>query len=278
MNLLSVCWDVTSACNLTCDYCYRVKNASMLDKKHWNIVISKLKKSGVRKIAIGGGEPLLVKQIDELLELSATNDIYTSIITNGTYFTPEKYNSIKNYLNEIVFSVDGGDAVTHSFMRGADIEEFDNIIKVIDYISKDNSKITLRVNSVVSKLNSHNLIYLGDKIKDTKLSYWRLMEFYPMNDANSNEIINKHTLSKTEWNIFKKKLIEKYGDEITLVFADNDGLSSNYFTISPDGNVFTSKMGEVVWLGSILEMEISELIDNPAFSLEKHYQLYSNWI
>lgn len=277
MHLLSVCWDITSSCNLTCEYCYRIKNVAMLKEEYWEPILLKLRKNGVKKIAIGGGEPLLVKNFDKLLKLCHSNNFYTSIISNGTFFSKEVFDSIKPFLNEIVFSIDGGDAQTHSIMRGAEYTEFNNILNVIDYISSESS-VNIRVNSVVTKINYANLALLGDKIKDKRISYWRLMQFYPMNDANEMEVSEKYNISLKEWNSFRLNLIEKYENEIILVFADNSNMSANYFTISPDGNVFTSNYGEVAWLGSILDKEISELIDNPKFNIEKHYELYNNWV
>ena len=83
----------TSGCNLHCGYCDS-KSAQKQSKTDRDIPTDKvlkqfftthIKKSGVEKITITGGEPLLQEEgVNLLVKLALDNNIYVTIETNGS--------------------------------------------------------------------------------------------------------------------------------------------------------------------------------------------------
>ena len=86
----SICWDITSRCNEHCGFCYRNPQCKELNLEANKIILKKLIDFGVDKISFVGGEPLLYKDIFELLEWGksyAQDKTVFSITTNAVLLT-----------------------------------------------------------------------------------------------------------------------------------------------------------------------------------------------
>lgn len=117
-----VVWDVTYACNLRCKHCYasagephpdELTTAQGLD------LIDRLEVMGVPIIAFSGGEPLVRRDIMQLVRHAHRNGIFTAMATNGTLLTSSKIEELREAgLGYLQISLDGADAATHDSFRG----------------------------------------------------------------------------------------------------------------------------------------------------------------
>jgi radical SAM protein with 4Fe4S-binding SPASM domain len=88
-----VVWEVTTRCNLNCIHCY----ASSVDSTQVELSTTESKQlleqiatlEQFRMIVITGGEPLLRKDIFELMEYAGRLGFYIIFSTNGTLLTPD---------------------------------------------------------------------------------------------------------------------------------------------------------------------------------------------
>jgi MoaA/NifB/PqqE/SkfB family radical SAM enzyme len=85
---IRVLWEITSACNVECDFC-------LVEKKHRTIPLRQavdmatvLMEEGVEKFLISGGEPLLYPGIEVLLEFLVGRGVLVKLLTNGTIHNP----------------------------------------------------------------------------------------------------------------------------------------------------------------------------------------------
>ena len=81
---IRVLWEITSACNVECDFC-------LVEKKHRTIPLDRalsmaqvLIEEGVEKFLISGGEPLLYPGIEPLLRYLVEQNVLVKLLTNGT--------------------------------------------------------------------------------------------------------------------------------------------------------------------------------------------------
>ncbi len=102
MKLISVNWHMTERCNYKCKFCFAKYNihkkpiCENLNKS--KRLIETLKAHGAEKINFTGGEPLLCKNLGEIIKFAKELGITTSIVTNGYYLTePIGINFLKNY-------------------------------------------------------------------------------------------------------------------------------------------------------------------------------------
>lgn len=82
-------WDITHACNLRCKHCNRSAGSippdELSDKETIDVtnqIVSEF--SDVDHVALGGGEPLLRPNLEEIVKVFYNNDIRWRINTNGT--------------------------------------------------------------------------------------------------------------------------------------------------------------------------------------------------
>ena len=79
---LSVCWQITTKCNLNCKYCISNSNMSGdygLSTEKAIEIINHLGKIGVNRLDFTGGEPLIRKDLKKLLMVPKTYIIFKEI-------------------------------------------------------------------------------------------------------------------------------------------------------------------------------------------------------
>ena len=105
------------ACNLRCKMCpfWRRKDEKLLSLEEEVKMMKALENAGVLFMGFEGGEPLLRRDLPQILEESSKR-FYTSIVTNG-WLLKERIREIEDYLDHLFVSIDGiGE--THDKIRG----------------------------------------------------------------------------------------------------------------------------------------------------------------
>ena len=83
---LHIHWEITNMCNYSCIHCYQ-KN----DKMRYNLspnqlmdIAMKMVKAGVFQVSISGGEPFLIKNIEDIVSFLVYHNIDVLICSNGS--------------------------------------------------------------------------------------------------------------------------------------------------------------------------------------------------
>jgi pyrroloquinoline quinone biosynthesis protein E len=86
---LSLLCELTYRCNLQCAYCYNPLDLAAyrdeLDAAAWERVLGEAAELGVLQVHFSGGEPTLRPDLARLIERAAGLDLYTNLITQGTF-------------------------------------------------------------------------------------------------------------------------------------------------------------------------------------------------
>ena len=120
---LSVVWNITKNCNLKCSHCfedshYQQKSNGDLSTSEAKKVIRILAANDVITLNFSGGEPLMRKDLFELMRYAYDNEIYPTISTNGTLLT--KQNCIKlseSGVSSVTISLDSISSENHDRLR-----------------------------------------------------------------------------------------------------------------------------------------------------------------
>lgn len=171
---------LTPFCNFNCIYCKPLKyapfkNARMnteevLTLSHWMINL------GIKKIRFTGGEPLLFRDIDKVLEFTVAQGVQTAITTNG--FLLHKY--IDNLIDlgvKINISIDTLNP--KKFCQITGVDAFHKVWEIIKYIIKRNYPIKLNI-VLMKGINDDELIDFVRLTKDYDI-HVRFIEFMPFN-------------------------------------------------------------------------------------------------
>ncbi|MCC6139229.1 MAG: radical SAM protein [Nitrospira sp.] len=128
--LLAV-FQVCLRCNSNCGYCNLPLNQGRYEMTRGEIrrVFTGLYRDGVRAVFLQGGEPLLRRDLPEILEDLAGLGFFITLITNGTKFTRPLLTRLARHRVMISVSLDTLDRERYCQIRGAD--QFDQVCEGI---------------------------------------------------------------------------------------------------------------------------------------------------
>lgn len=159
-------FELTSKCNLKCAHCYGSFSAEAQKELNYVDIVSmleKIKEYGTYQIDFTGGEPLMYKDLDKILEYCYNNGFLVRIFTNLTLFNDKFLSLFINYgVREIVTSVDSCHAECHNQFRGVP-KSFERTIDSIKILKESNIPIT--INSMVGQHNKEHIEEMIDFIE-----------------------------------------------------------------------------------------------------------------
>lgn len=79
-----VLWEITSACNLRCDFCLVEIKRKQLSLDDALAVADELVARRVDKVMVSGGEPLLFRGVDQVMRRLLDGGVLVKLLTNGT--------------------------------------------------------------------------------------------------------------------------------------------------------------------------------------------------
>ena len=185
---------VTDRCNYRCSYCMPaeifnkdysyIKQNKILSYEEIIQISSILKKVGLKKIRITGGEPLLRKNIDKLIHKLKTEvgTEHVSMTTNGSLLTDEKLNILKSSgLDSLTLSLDTLNSDKIIKINGTK-KQFD-LDKVLQGIEKYFGKV--KTNTVVIKgINDNEILDIIIKMIGIN-SEVRFIEYMDVGESNN---------------------------------------------------------------------------------------------
>ena len=121
---------LTYRCNASCSFCdiwERPSPYADLETVRQNLTA--LKKLGVKVVDFTGGEPLLHRQIGEILGLAKSLGLLTTVTTNCLLY-PKKAEELAGKVDMLHFSLDSADRETHDKLRNSAC--FDFVIQSLD--------------------------------------------------------------------------------------------------------------------------------------------------
>ncbi len=120
---------VTYRCNATCGFCdIWEKPSPYITLQNFRENLRDLKKLGVKVIDFTGGEPLLHRELDVLLEEAKKAGMITTVTTNCLLY-PKYADRLKEKIDMLHFSLDSPDEEEHNDSRG--VKCFDKVMKSI---------------------------------------------------------------------------------------------------------------------------------------------------
>jgi MoaA/NifB/PqqE/SkfB family radical SAM enzyme len=251
MKLPKLDLNITNRCNLRCVHCafdsgiVKMKELSLKKIKQ---ILEDTKKLGGERIDITGGEPLVRKDVFEIIKIAKDLDYKIELVTNGTLldrFVIEKL--IKLKVDSIAVSLDGSNYEMHNRIRGITRDQYDEIIKNIKLAIKHGIKT--KINTVVFESNLEDTLNITKFAIENNVYEHGLYYFSPIGRGVRYQ---EKSVEPVKWLKFIRNEFEKYQDKIKLSLefpmieknklSDKLGCIANneraHIQILPDGNIF----------------------------------------
>lgn len=176
-----ILWELTTKCNLACPFCH-VSPTRELNFPQIEAIMLDLKQLPIDDIIFTGGEPLLRKDIFDILELGQRLGFNMDLCTNATLVTESIAHKLHNFLSEVSVSLDGDDQA-HNQSRGSD-KAYDRTVRGIRTLVEAGHQVHLTC--VVTKYNYNCLstvLQIAEELKADSLAFLGLIESHMANTA-----------------------------------------------------------------------------------------------
>ncbi|AEH06837.1 radical SAM/SPASM domain-containing protein [Methanothermococcus okinawensis] len=175
-----VVWDVTYACNLRCKHCYANAGKPLEDELNTEEALKTidiLANSGVVAIAFSGGEPLMRKDLFELIDRAKDYNMQVSIASNGTMLNKTNAKKLKEHKVDFVQISLDGTKETHEKFRGIK-GIYDKTIEGIKNVVDED--IFCAIATTATKLNYRDVPKVMDLAEELNVNYFMLYNYIPV--------------------------------------------------------------------------------------------------
>ena len=213
---------LTDRCNYRCSYCmpkdifntdYKyLKKSELLTFEEILSFIEVLNTFNLKKIRLTGGEPLLRRNIENLIvKIKDLGINQVALTTNGSLLSLDKAKLLKeNGLDGVTISLDSLKCSTNK-----KINPYFNLSKVIDsiYIATDIFGFA-KVNVVImNNINSNEIFDIVDRFKNLNVEI-RFIEFMDVGETNEWNLDSVYSSERIYNDISKRYLLTKLKDEL----------------------------------------------------------------
>ena len=219
----------TGACNHRCVFCgldFMEYKPRFLNKEVLKKRLSEMGTLGLKSIMYAGeGEPLLHKEIVDIILHTKKAGIDVALTTNGVLLNKEFVDNTLGSIEWIKISINAGTKETYSKIHGTKPNDFDRVIENMRYAVKvrreKGYKTTLGMQLLLLPENWHEAEILAQKAKDIGMDYLIIKPYSQHLLGNSTKYQNvKYSdyfpLSDT---------LEKYNDENFSVIFRMDSMN-----------------------------------------------------
>jgi radical SAM protein with 4Fe4S-binding SPASM domain len=267
----TVYYAVTDGCNLRCPYCYASSEKCLpgeLDTAASLELISQVADLGARTIVFTGGEPMLRKDLFQLVEHANRSGLKSNIITNATMIrTPEIAKRFSELFNDVIISVDGGTAESHDRTRGKG--SFAKTHRALRLLNE--AGVAPKINHIVTSENIDELESFAIFLEGIEVDSVRLMNHDDLGRGVSDEYDfgwkDHLRVQQIVWTSPVAGKLQPDGPRPVTPCSvkGNCGMGGNEFYINSLGDVYPCKLvtGRAQRAGSVKKQKLSEIFAGP---------------
>ncbi len=260
-------WQITTRCNMVCGFCFGSERSAELNTEQAKIVLDNLVQSGFKSIGFTGGEPLIRRDIDELLKHAYLGNLELVLSTNGTLLF-EHLEPINLYVDWLGLPLDGYNPNTNDSMRSLP-GHFAKMMKILDLIRDKTLLPKIKIGTVVSKLNVNHVEGIGSILEDVPIQTWKLYQFTPLERGRENKEL--FTLQDAVFEEISNRVRERF-PKLHIVVSSIKDREGSYFLIKPDGSVVTPYGEQYLTIGNILRTSAKVILLHPHIRQAFHFK------
>ena len=271
----SVNFHLWKPCNMKCRFCFATfQDVGQEDLPDGHLfreeslrIVEALAEAGFDKINFAGGEPILCPWLPDLIRRAREMELTTSIVTNGSFVSPEWLDRVDGCLDWMAVSIDTVDPVKLNLMGrrtpSGPLSEAD-YLRVTDMLRQRG--IRLKINTVVTRINYAE--ELAGFIAKARPERWKLLQVLPVRGQNDGWIDNL-VITSEEFALYvaRNRHVESRG--IVVVPEDNDLMTGSYVMIDPAGRFFDNVAGTHVYSRPINRVGVDAALREVSIDTDK---------
>ena len=242
--------ELTYACPLQCPYCSNPVNyagiKSELSTEDWKRVLSQARELGAVQLGLSGGEPLVRKDLVEIISHACSLGYYSNLITSGYGLNKDKIQTMQTAgLDHIQLSIQASNAELNNYLAGTD--SFEHKKQVARWVKESGYPMVLCV--VIHRQNIHQMQNILEMATELGADYVELAntQYYGWAKVNRDYLLpTKEQLEASESiaQAYKEKKGVKGNMKIYYVvpdyYADRpkacmNGWGTTFLMVAPDG-------------------------------------------
>ena len=275
MQVPSVNFHLWKPCNMKCRFCFATFQDvgqeylphGHLPRKESLAVVEMLARAGFDKVNFAGGEPILCPWLPDLIRRARELGVTTSIVTNGSFVTPEWVDRIEGCLDWAAVSIDTVDPGKLNRMgrttRTGPMNEAD-YLRVMDMLRQHG--IRLKINTVVTRINCNE--ELAGFIARARPERWKLLQVLPVRGQNDG-LVDNLVITSEEFARYveRNRYVESRG--IVVVPESNDLMTGSYVMVDPAGRFFDNVAGTHVYSRPISQVGVDAALREVSIDTDK---------
>ncbi|MBN2141966.1 radical SAM protein [Candidatus Woesearchaeota archaeon] len=271
--LIEVAYEITHRCNLRCSHCYNARNLGAHNEMSTQQVleaIEKLSAFGVEKLKIGGGEPLLRRDLFDIYSAATQAGFEISFSTNGLLVKENMGKILKHGVKKVQVSIDGIEE-DHDLMRGR---------RGLFRIAKEaigllvQSGVSVNVATTITSSNISSLERILEFCEDKEVSKWKVMKYIPKGCGDSllpskegyESAVKKLLAKKDKWEGHTEIIVAREYDRICHPPDYNDMQcfgGKSFASLKPNGDVTPCSYISDIICGNLTKDPIWKIWNNP---------------
>lgn len=238
-----------------------------LSHKESLAVVKALSRAGFDKINFAGGEPILCPWLPDLIQLANELGLTTSVVTNGSFVTPEWLERVDGCLDWAAVSIDTVDPEKLKRMgritRNGPMSEGD-YLRVMDLLRQRG--IRTKVNTVVTRINYNE--ELAGFITRAEPERWKLLQVLPVLGQNDG-LVDNLVITSEEFAryVMRNRYVESRG--IVVVPESNDLMTGSYVMVDPAGRFFDNMAGTYAYSRPINQVGVHAALREVSIDTDK---------
>jgi len=184
---VSFFWEPTNLCNLKCKHCYTYSSPNkelIVNIDDAKKLLKELSDYGIYSLGMGGGEPLKIPFLYEIIEYCKSISMNISISTNGTLIDDKVAKKLFDSGLKIVQVSLDGTKEAHEKIRGKGT--FDKAINGIRSLVKNG--IGVRIGYTVNAINYKDLMEMIDIAKELGVEVIAAFRYIPSSNYERDEL------------------------------------------------------------------------------------------
>lgn len=230
---ISLSWQITNKCNSRCCFCCNDSGIGKneLDFEEIKRIAKEILKWDCMRIIIGGGEPLVRDDIEDILKIFENEKVKPAIATNGILLNEKIINQISKSCITLQISLDTLNKDIYTKLRGTD-----NLYRVKDNIRLAKKYMdNVRIVTVLNRYNENELEEIYKFVEQNNIKQWFVFNLLPLGRGAKN--YNELSISNVNELKQKLKALKNKSKEVAIWYwgeSSDDGIA---IYLLPDGTL-----------------------------------------